>query len=491
MSFPKDFLWGGATAANQFEGGWLEDGKLDSTMDHLTLGSKNRPRKFTEEIDENKYFYPTHKASDFYHRYKEDIALLAEMGLKIYRLSINWTRIYPNGEEEKPNEKGIAFYREILTELKNHNIEPLVTISHYELPYHLALKYDGWYSRKTIDFYLKYCETLFNEFNGLVKYWITFNEINVTAMEGKGYIGAGIHSVNHKDLSLHMHDIDDIKLMKKDYEDLAKQYQALHHQFIASALAVQLAHKIDPENKVGCMIAGNCQYPLTCNPCDVVLGQQERRKHFWFCSDVQVRGAYPKYSERIFKEKGIAIETEAQDEKILSNGRVDFYSFSYYSTGCVAVEANREMTAGNLTFGISNPYLKSSQWGWQIDPEGLRYFLNEIHDRYQMPIMVVENGLGQNDKLEADQTIHDPYRIEYMREHIMAMEEAIRDGIDLIAYTSWGCIDIVAASTGEMKKRYGLIYVDADDEGNGTYNRYPKDSYYWYKKVIETNGKKM
>ncbi len=481
MSFPHNFYWGGATAANQVEGAYLEDGKLDSIADHLTLGSKDQPRKFTDTFDET-LIYPSRYGSDFYHHYKEDIALFAQMGFKMYRMSINWTRIYPHGDDEKPNEKGIEFYRNVFLELKKYHIEPLVTISHYELPYHLSKKYDGWYGRECIDAYLKYCQTLFNEYNGLVKYWLTFNEINSTIIDGNEYFAAGIQSIEDKDKGTN-------GLTKgSNHETKQKQYQALHHMFVASAKAVALAHAINSEYKVGCMIAGLCQYALTSDPKDLLLAQQNMQKLFWYCGDVQVRGKYPSYINRYFKENDIHINMAKDDEEVLRNGCVDFYSLSYYSSGCVSTHDDLAKTAGNLVHGIKNPYLNVSQWGWQIDPQGLRYFLNEIYNRYQIPIIVAENGLGQVDKLEDDYSIHDAYRIDYLKEHIKAMDEAIEDGVDLIGYTMWGCIDLVAASTGEMKKRYGFIYVDADDYGNGTYKRYKKDSFYWYKKVIASNG---
>lgn len=489
MKFPKDFLWGGATAANQVEGGWNEGGKLDSTADHYTLGSRTSPRYFTEVIDPTKYHYPSHKASDFYHHYKEDIALFADMGFKIYRMSINWTRIYPTGVEEKPNQEGIEFYRNVFKELKKYGIEPLVTISHYEMPFYLAKHYDGWLSRKTIDCYVKYCETIFHEYKGLVKYWLTFNEINSLINGSNGFFSGGILSSTNKDMNAGMLNKD-----KKEETlriDKEKQYQALHHQLLASAKAVQLAHTISDEYQVGCMIAGLTQYPFTCAPEDMLLIQSERRKIFYFCSDVQVQGKYPRYTNRIFKELNISIVKEDEDDEILLNGKVDFYTFSYYSTGCVTANEETEKTAGNLIFGVTNPYLEKSEWGWQIDPKGLRYFLNEIYDRYHLPMMVVENGLGQTDILNDDKTIHDDYRIAYLKRHIEEMAEAIEDGVELIGYTPWGCIDVVAASTGEMIKRYGFIYVDSDDHGNGTFNRYKKDSYYWYKEVIQSNGEKL
>lgn len=491
MKFPSNFLWGGATAANQFEGGWNEGGKLDSTADHFTLGSRSEPRLFTEVIDENKYFYPSHTASDFYHHYKEDIALMAEMGFKIYRMSINWTRIFPHGDDETPNQEGVEFYRNVFKELKKYNIEPLVTISHYELPFHLAKKYDGWLNRKTIDFYLQYCEVLFNEYKGLVKYWLTFNEINSIILGGNGYFSGGILSSSKKDMCAGIiEDLDEMDL-KEQHNDRVKEYQALHHQLVASALAVKKAHEIDEEYKIGCMIGGICQYPYSCKPEDMLLIQKERRNIFYFCSDIQINGRYPSYSKRFLKENDIQIHFEKEDCDILKNGTVDFFTFSYYSTGCVSTETDIEKTNGNLVFGVSNPYLQKSQWGWQIDEQGLRYFLNEIYDRYHLPIMVVENGLGQDDCLNEDKTINDDYRIEYFKKHITAMGEAIEDGVDLIGYTPWGCIDLAAASTGEMKKRYGFVYVDVDDKGNGTYNRYKKDSFHWYKKVIASNGESL
>ena len=486
MSFPKEFLWGGATAANQFEGGWNEDGKGESTADHYTLGSRQKARKFTAEINRNE-FYPSHKASDFYHHYKEDIALMGEMGFKIYRMSINWARIYPNGDDEVPNKEGLAFYHSVFSELKKYNIEPLVTISHYELPYNLSIKYDGWYSRKTIDCYIKYCETLFNEFKNEVKYWLTFNEINSAILEGNGFFSCGLMSAEKKDMGAgstngELHP-------ENTKEDLKKQYVCIHHMFIASSKAVKLAHEINSNFKVGCMIAGICQYPYSCRPEDMLLSTLTRQNIFWYASDVQVRGYYPTYAHRFFKENDIKIDLTEEDKEILLEGKVDFYTFSYYSTGCVTTDIEAEKTGGNMIFGVANPYLQKSQWGWQIDPVGLRYFLNEIYGRYQLPIMVVENGLGQNDVLEDDKTIHDDYRIAYLKSHIEAMSEAIEDGVDLVGYTPWGCIDLVAASTGEMAKRYGFVYVDADDEGHGTYNRYKKDSFYYYKHIIETNGK--
>lgn len=480
MSFSKDFFWGGATAANQFEGGWNEDGKGDSVCDHMTAGTVDKHRYFTNIIQSDTY-YPSHEGIDFYHRYKEDIALFAEMGFRMFRMSINWTRIFPNGDDEEPNQKGLDFYRAVFKECKKYGIEPLVTISHYELPYNLMNKYNGWMNRKCIDFYIRYCNILFTEYKDLVKYWLTFNEINSLTMSIGDIVSGGFKC---EDGPAQVLDFTSTK------EQLAKRYQALHNQFIASAKAVQMAHEINSEFKVGCMIAGGCIYPYTCNPDDVILAQQEMRMNY-FCGDVQVRGEYPYFAKRMFDEFGISIDMEDGDKEILKNGTVDFYSLSYYMSTCSTVNENALRTAGNTIMGVKNPYLKSSDWGWQIDSKGLRYLLNEIYGRYQIPIMVVENGLGAIDKVEEDGSIHDSYRIDYLREHIKQMKEAVKDGVDLIGYTPWGCIDLVSISTGEMKKRYGFIYVDKHNDGSGSLNRSRKDSFYWYKRVIESNGEEL
>jgi 6-phospho-beta-glucosidase len=477
MAFPKNFYWGGATAANQFEGGWQEDGKGDSVCDHMTAGSVNSPRHYTNEIKEDIY-YPSHKAIDFYHHYKEDIALFAEMGFKMFRLSVNWTRIFPKGDEAEPNAKGIEFYRNVFLELKKYEIEPLVTISHYELPYHLSKTYGGWTNRKLIDFYLRYCEVLFQEYKGLVKYWLTFNEINALEF-GIGDILSGGFQVEDGAVPGFN--------TPKTQEINQKRYQSLHHQFLASAKAVALGHSIDPKYQIGCMVAGGCYYPYTCNPDDVLKAQREMRMNY-FCGDVQVRGAYPYYTKRMFDDLGVVLKIEEGDDEILKNGTVDFYSFSYYMSACSTVDEDAMKSKGNVITGVANPYLKSSDWGWQIDSKGLRFLLNELYARYQVPIMVVENGLGAKDELEEGNRIHDNYRIDYLREHILQIQEALDDGVEVIAYTPWGCIDLVSASTGEMKKRYGFIYVDVDNEGKGTFQRYKKDSFDWYKKVIASNG---
>ncbi len=481
-AFPKEFFWGGATAANQCEGAWNEGGKGPSIADHMTGGTKTSPRRFTPALEEGA-FYPSHEAIDFYHHYKEDIALFAEMGFKMFRMSIAWSRIYPNGDDAVPNKEGIDFYRSVFEECQKNGIEPLVTISHYEMPHHLCEAYNGWADRRVIDFYLNYCKTIFTEFKGLVKYWLTFNEINVMTYEFGGLMGGGILPKENSDL------LNFAENGKNSQGNANIRFNALHHQFVASAKAVKLAHEIDHENHVGGMIAGMCSYPYSCNPDDQIAAQQKMNIENWLCGDVQVRGEYPYFAKRYFDEKGIKIEFADGDIEALKNGCVDFYSLSYYGSGCVSTDPDVLKTAaGNLMMGVKNPYLKASEWGWTIDSKGLRYFLNEIYARYRIPIMVVENGLGASDVVEADGSIHDDYRIDYLRQHVEQMAEAIAEGVDLIAYTPWGCIDLVSASTGEMKKRYGMIYVDKDNDGNGTLNRSRKDSFYWYKKCIASNG---
>ena len=463
MTFPANFLWGGAVAANQCEGAYDEDGKGWSTQD---LAPKGIVGAITAEpmADNLKL-----KGIDFYHRYREDIAMLAEMGFSVFRFSIAWSRIFPNGDEETPNEAGLAFYDQLIDECRRHGMEPLVTLSHYETPYHLAKTYDGWCSRKMIDFFKRYVNTVMKRYKGKVHYWLTFNEIN--SILHNPYLSGGI-------------------LTPKEQLSKSDLYQAIHHELVASALVTKMAHEIDPDNKVGCMVIGIPSYPLTPNPDDVIANMEQDRHNLYF-TDVQARGAYPKYLNRYFKENGIQIQMEEGDEEILKNS-VDFISFSYYMStcGCADPDAHPQ-AAGNIIPGVANPYLRSSQWGWQIDPKGLRVLLNQFYDRYQKPLFIVENGLGARDELiEKDGvlTVEDDYRIEYMREHLLQVEEAIEDGVEVLGYTSWGCIDLVSASTAQMSKRYGFIYVDRNDDGSGTMARYRKKSFYWYRDVIASNG---
>lgn len=463
MTFPANFLWGGAVAANQCEGAYDEDGKGWSTQD---LAPKGVVGAITDHPTEDNLKL---KGIDFYHRYREDIAMFAEMGFSVFRFSIAWSRIFPNGDEETPNEAGLAFYDQLIDECRRHGMEPLVTLSHYETPYHLAKTYDGWCSRKMIGFFKRYVNTVMERYKGKVHYWLTFNEIN--SILHNPYLSGGILTPREQ-------------LSKSDL------YQAIHHELVASALVTKMAHEIDPDNKVGCMVIGIPSYPLTPNPDDVIANMEQDRHNLYF-TDVQARGAYPKYLNRYFKENGIQIQMEEGDEEILKNS-VDFISFSYYMSTCGCADPNAHpQAAGNIIPGVANPYLRSSQWGWQIDPKGLRVLLNQFYDRYQKPLFIVENGLGARDELiEKDGvlTVEDDYRIEYMREHLLQVEEALEDGVEVLGYTSWGCIDLVSASTAQMSKRYGFIYVDRNDDGSGTMARYRKKSFYWYRDVIASNG---
>ena len=478
MKFPKGFYWGGAIAANQAEGAWDVDGKGVSLPDVMTGGSHQVSKRLEPSLS-GEFHYPSHEAIDFYHHYEEDIALFAEMGFTMFRLSINWTRIFPTGEEAEPNEAGLAFYDRVFDCLHAHGIEPLVTLSHYELPYALVEKYNGWCGREVIGLFERFCHVVFERYQNKVRYWLTFNEINCATLFTGTFTSIGNVRGYHGPVS----GIPD---------DPQERFQALHHQFVASALVTRYAHEHYPQFKMGCMIATLPDYPYTCNPDDVLACQQQMRIVNWFCPDVQIRGYYPSYAKRYFREHGIEVVQEPGDAEILRTGTVDFYSCSYYMTFCVSTDPDAPVTEGNLLGGARNPHLEVSDWGWQIDPKGLRYMLNEVWDRYQVPIMVVENGLGAYDEKDpADGRVHDDYRIAYFREHIRQMGEAIDDGVDLVAYLPWGCIDLVSLSTGEMAKRYGFIYVNKFDDGTGDLSRERKDSFFWYQHVIATNGEEL
>ena len=481
MTFRKDFLWGGATAANQYEGGWNIDGKGAGVPDHIRGGTVSSPRLWDRDIDPDVY-YPSHQAVDFYRHYEEDIDLMGEMGFRCFRLSINWSRIYPTGMEEKPNEKGLEFYHKVFQRCKKNGIEPLVTLSHYELPWGLSEKYNGWAGREVIDHFLRYATTCFNEYKDEVRYWLTFNEINIGMNSFGRIMSLGMQGQDHKPMFI----LEETKEEKDD------RFTALHNQFVASAKAVVIGHKINPDFRIGNMIAGSLSYPYTCDPKDVYLSDDSFNMSNFFCGDVQVRGHYPYYAKRYFKDNNIDVRMEEGDEEILKKGTVDFYSFSYYMSSCQSADPEvTEKAKGNMFTGIKNPYLETSDWGWQIDPTGLRTYLNRVYGRYEIPLMVVENGLGANDERSEDGKFHDTYRIDYLKKHIKAMKEAVEDGVDLMGYTMWGCVDLVSASTGEMKKRYGFIYVDRDNDGNGDFHRERKESFYWYKKVIESNGEEL
>lgn len=466
-SFPENFLWGGAIAANQAEGAWDEDGKGASIADFAVTGLSKREdatvRNVRESFDTVKGVnYPKRRGVDFYYRYKEDIALMAEMGFGCFRTSIAWARIFPNGDDEQPNEAGLKFYDDLFDECRKYGIEPIVTLSHYEMPVNLVLKYNGWLNRETIEFWNRYCTVVFARYHDRVKYWIPFNQINLISFNTLGF------------------------LQQKEEEELHATFQAVHHQLLAQAYAKRIAKDYDSQLKVGVMLSDKTVYPATCKPDDVLFATRKNQMHYFF-ADVAMRGQYPRFAFRYFEDHGFSVQFEEGDEQLLRENTLDFVNFSYYYTKIVSPETNTD----SLRDFSDNPYLKLSDWGWAVDPVGLRNALNIYYDRYQCPIMITENGLGAADTVEPDGSIHDSYRIDYLRDHIAQMKEAVRDGVDLIAYTMWSPMDIVSCGSSEMKKRYGLIYVDLDDEGNGTCARTRKDSFYWYKHVIETNGEEL
>lgn len=482
--FPEGFLWGGATAANQCEGAWDEDGKGISVAD-CTMYKKNVSQTdykglhtiTSRDVEEamasrDVCKYGKRHGIDFYHRYREDLDLFQEMGFKTLRVSIPWTRIYPTGVEEKPNEAGLKHYEEMFMEMKNRGIEPLVTLHHYEMPLYLSNHYDGWYQREVIDLFLKFCRTVFERYGKLVHYWLIFNEID----------------------SVFRHPFTTIGLVEDRYpEDKREEiiYQSVHNQFVASALATKLLHEMIPEAQMGCMITRTLTYPENCHPGNMLQALRENRKNFFY-SDVQVRGEYPEHIKNEWKRKGIQVQFGADDENILKEYPVDFVSFSYYMSRVTSIDTgDKELVGGNLTSGVKNPYLDTTEWNWQVDPTGLTISLIELYDRYQKPLFIVENGLGNRDKIEEDGSIQDDYRIQYFKEHIQAIADAIEEGVDVMGYTPWGCIDMVSMSTCQMSKRYGFIYVDVDDDGNGTYERRKKKSFDWYKKVIASNGEEL
>ena len=481
-TFPEGFLWGGATAANQVEGGWKEGGKGISVSDcarsHLDVDVTDyhaQNKVTSEDIEkalatDDEVYYPKRHGSDFYHHYKEDIKMFAEMGFKVYRLSIAWSRIFPNADDPEPNEEGLKFYDNVFDECLKYGIEPLVTMSHYEPPINLVLKYNGWYNRKTIDMFVRFVETICKRYKDKVKYWLTFNEVD--SMIRHPYTTGGL--------------IED-RFPGKNFEEVI--FQSMHHQFVASALATKICHEVIPGSKVGCMMTKLTYYPYTCKHEDVLTMQQSMRSTYCY-SDTQVFGEYPAYLLSRFRNKGINIVKETGDDEIMKAYPVDFVSFSYYHSSCVAADTtNLEQAAGNTITAVKNPYVPSSDWGWQIDPIGLRISMVDLYDRYRKPLFIVENGLGAVDKVEEDGTINDQYRIDYLKAHMKAMLDAIElDGVECMGYTSWGCIDLISESTKQMSKRYGYIYVDCDDYGKGTYKRIPKKSFYWYKDVIATNG---
>lgn len=491
--FPKDFLWGGASAANQYEGGYNEGGKALTIADVTTVGSHTEPRRIGWIIPEtgetgvylmefgkpvrfpegavpcvmDNEYYPSHQATDFYHHYKEDIALMAEMGFKTFRMSIAWPRIFPNLESSEPNEEGLKFYDDVFDELGKYGIEPLVTMAHFEIPIDLVLKHKGWANREVIDLFVKFSTTIMKRYKGKVKYWLTFNEINM--MEHMQISTIGLMEVNEQ-----------------------LKAQAAYNQFLASALTVKAAREIDPEMQIGMMLAYQPLYGETCDPADQLLALKVAQEQFLWYSDVQVGGAYPNYKLKEYERNGVILDVQKGELDLLKNYACDFLSFSCYGSGVQGTHANGGIAGGNGLIGRVNPYLEANAWGWATDPNCLRIALNQLFDRYHKPLFIVENGIGWADVLEEDGSVHDDYRIKYLQQNIQSMKDAINlDGIPLMGYTMWGCIDLVSAGTGEMKKRYGFVYVDMDDNGQGTLKRYKKDSFYWYKKVIASEGEDL
>ena len=470
MAFPKEFLWGGAVAAHQLEGGWQEGGKGLSVADVMTVAEGDndatKQRKITDGVLKDHY-YPNHEAIDFYHNYKNDIKMLAEMGFKAFRTSIAWTRIFPNGDDEQPNEEGLKFYDDLFDEMFKYNMEPVVTLCHFELPLNIVKKYGGFRNRKVVDMFVKFAVTCFKRYENKVKYWITFNEINNQAdvnVEFTAFTNSGV-------------------LYKEGENRYQTLYQVTHHEFLASAKAVIEGHKINPDFQIGCMLAVNPIYPETCNPMNQIAQVKELDRTLFFFGDVHCRGHYPAYILKLWEKEGIEVKMEDGDLEILNNGKVDYISFSYYQSFVTKWDAKPVRT--------KNSYVKASDWGWQIDPVGLRYSLNVLSERYELPLFIVENGIGLHEPMTTEE-IQDDARIEYFAAHIAEVKKAVEDdGVALMGYLPWGPIDIVSAGTGEMEKRYGFIYVDKDNEGNGTLKRRPKKSFYWYRKVIETNGEDL
>lgn len=471
-AFPQGFMWGGATAANQVEGAYDQDGKGLSIVDAIP-GGKDRLRtvssaEFDFTVDATKHTYPNHKGINHYHRFPEDIALFAEMGFRCYRFSIAWTRIYPNGIEKQPNEAGLLHYEKVIEACISHGIEPVITISHYEMPLHLATAFGGWKSRELIAHFERFARTVLTRFGHKVKYWMTFNEINSAA---------------------HFPIMSQGLTVKTGALDAQAKFQAWHNQFVASSLAVKIARETNAEIQIGCMILFATQYAFDCNPVNQLETLQENQAYNFYCADVQAGGKYPYYAKKLWESKGVDLDIQQGELELLNSYTVDYIGFSYYMSSTInKTNPDAVSVPGNLFDGVRNPFLEASDWGWEIDPTGLRIALNQLYDRYEKPLFIVENGLGAVDKPDENNFIEDDYRINYLRQHIVAMAEAIQDGVDLMGYTPWGCIDLVSMSTGEMSKRYGLIYVDLDDNISGTGNRYRKKSFHWYQKVIMTNG---
>ncbi|QKJ88535.1 6-phospho-beta-glucosidase [Paramixta manurensis] len=475
QQLPAGFLWGGAVAAHQVEGGWDQGGKGVSIADVLSGGAHGVDRVMTDGVQPG-YSYPNHQAVEFYSHYQQDIALFAEMGFKCFRTSIAWTRIFPNGDEAEPNEAGLQFYDDLFDELLKHNIEPVITLSHFEMPYHLVKEYGGWLNRKVVDFFVRYSEVVMQRYRHKVKYWMTFNEIN-NQRNWKyplfGYCCSGV-------------------VFTDQPEPEQAMYQVLHHQFVASAKVVALGHRINPAFKIGCMIAMVPLYPYSCHPDDVMYAQEAMRERYLF-GDVHIRGYYPSYILNEWARKGYHIAMHDDDAQTLRDGCADYIGLSYYMSNAVQANAPGSGSAvAGFEGSVPNPHVKASDWGWQIDPVGLRYTLAALYERYQKPLFIVENGFGAIDKPNQHGVIEDDYRIAYLQAHIEQMKKAVfYDGVELMGYTPWGCIDCVSFTTGQYSKRYGFIHVDKHDDGSGTLARSKKKSFAWYQQVIASNGEQL
>ena len=473
--FPKDFMWGGAIAANQAEGAWREGGKGICVADILKVQDKGDLKKKSNKettlkdidaaLSDTQGIYPKRYGIDFYHTYKEDLKSLAGTGMNAFRTSINWARIFPNGDDEQPNEEGLRFYEDLIDEIIQNGMEPLITLSHYEMPLNLAVKYHGWANRLTIDFFVRYCETVFKRFKGKVKYWILVNQINLIHHESFNHLGIPADCVDNL---------------------WEAKFQGVHNECTACAMATKIGHQIDPNFQIGMMVYDGLSEPLTCKPEDVFANMKRNQMEYFF-SDLLIRGTYPGYAVRFFNEKGFHLDIRQEDEKVLKENTADFLAISYYYTICASAESMKNYGV-NEDGALSNPHIDASEWGWGIDPLGLRTVLNYYYDRYQKPIIIAENGFGTYDTISEDGKIHDQRRISYLRQHVAMMKEAIKDGVEVIGYFPWGPIDIISCSSSEMSKRYGFIYVDQDDYGNGTKQRMKKDSYDWYRQVIASNG---
>lgn len=468
-------LWGGATSASQYEGGFT-DGKGLDTQDcraylPRTSNATTETRLLTQrQIEEAKkkdspYYYPFRVGTKGYEYGSADIELLKELDLDIYRLSISWSRLFPTGEEVEPNPAGVSYYDKVLNKLHNAGIKIFITIDHYAIPLNLVEKYGGWTSIKTVAAYMRFSSFLLHKWGAIVDYWLPINEINA------GYFSP----------------FNGVALVKPEndeynYSDI---FLSLHHQFIASAKTIKLGKELKVKGKFCAMISCFCYYPLTPKPEDNLELVENEEINQWYCMDVLAKGYYPYYAKPFFDKHNINFEISAADKELLRNNTCDVVTFSYYDSCICTADENKNQTAGNLVVTTKNPYLKATEWGWQIDPMGLRTTLHKIYDRYNKPVMISENGLGAKDVLTSDHKVHDQYRIDYFKAHFDQIIKAKEENVDVIAYIAWGIIDIVSAGSCEMDKRYGVVYVDADNKGQGTFKRYKKDSFEWYKHFIE------